>query len=110
MRLWREAWTPATWREYLGVAGTAMDDDAIRRNTHTGRPLGAEDFVGALERNLQRRLALERGGRRTKSLAAVGQLGFGFQEAPCTVTAPSSPKGARTSGRDSELLRSWNLG
>ncbi|MGP8246344.1 MAG: transposase [Bryobacteraceae bacterium] len=82
MRLWRESWTPATWREYLGTAGAAWDDDAIRRNTHTGRPLGAEHFVAALERDLQRRLAPEKGGRRTKSAADVGQLSFGFQEAP----------------------------
>jgi len=82
MRLWRESWTATAWREYLGSAAPALDDEAIRRNTHTGRPLGDEGFVAALERDLQRRLAPEKGGRRTKPPEAGDQLSLGFQQAP----------------------------
>jgi len=67
MQWWRAVWTPATWRAYLTAAGAEADAEAIRRNTHTGRPLGGEDFVTDLERALRRRLAPGKGGRPPKT-------------------------------------------
>ena len=78
MQPWRDSWTPARWHEYLRATGAEADADAIRRNTHTGRPLGTEDFVAALERTLRRRLAPEKGGRPAKSEGDAGQQAFGF--------------------------------
>ncbi len=63
LSLWRQAWSPAAWRDYIrtGVSGEEVEE--IRRSTHTGRPMGTPEFVRGLERMLQRRLAPERGGR-----------------------------------------------
>lgn len=61
---WQGAWDAARWREYLHAAGAGADAEAIRRSTHTGRPLGAADFVAGLERALRRPLAAQKGGRR----------------------------------------------
>ena len=78
MQLWRQTWTPATWREYLDAAGSAEEVEALRRNTHTGRPLGAPDFVATLEKALNRRLRAEKGGRPPKEEHEVRQQAFGF--------------------------------
>ena len=77
-RLWRESWTPASWREYLADPAAEADADAIRRNTHTGRPLGSEAFVAGLEEDLKRRLAPEKGGRPARSAVDARQDSFGF--------------------------------
>jgi putative transposase len=45
MQPWRREWTPAAWRAYLDAAVAPLEADAIRRSTHTGRPLGGPDFV-----------------------------------------------------------------
>lgn len=63
MSLWRAAWTSSDWRAYLREGGAGDEADAIRRNTHTGRPLGTEEFVEGLEGALHRRLRPEKGGR-----------------------------------------------
>jgi putative transposase len=65
LTLWNQTWTACAWREYLNVSGpeAVADADAIRKSTHTGRPLGAPDFVRGLESALRRRLGCERGGR-----------------------------------------------
>jgi putative transposase len=55
--VWRERWTAATWREYRSDPKAEGDVAAIRRYTHTGRPLGSEAFVTELEEGLWRRLA-----------------------------------------------------
>lgn len=78
MQWWRAVWTPATWRAYLTAAGAEADAEAIRRNTHTGRPLGGEDFVTDLERALRRRLAPGKGGRPPKTEVDARQQTFGF--------------------------------
>jgi putative transposase len=78
MQLWRQTWTPAAWREYLDAAGSAEEVEALRRNTHTGRPLGAPDFVATLEKALKRRLRAEKGGRPPKEEHGVRQQAFGF--------------------------------
>lgn len=61
LSLWRDAWTCTGWREHL-LSDGAEQDLELRRNTHTGRPLGPPDFVSALERRLQRTLAPRMGG------------------------------------------------
>ena len=53
----RETMSAETWRETL--AAFARDTDAnntIRRNTHTGRPLGSDTFLSKVESLLGRRL------------------------------------------------------
>jgi putative transposase len=66
MTPWQARWNAAAWREYLaaGVPETAIA--ALRRSTHTGRPLGTPAFVAALEKSTLRLLAPRTGGRPTK--------------------------------------------
>ena len=52
--------------------------DAIRRNTHTGRPLGAPDFVMQLEEVLHRRLAPQKGGHPPKQQPDQRQQALNF--------------------------------
>ena len=63
---WRAAWTSEGWSQYLREAGIEEQAEAIRRNTHSGRPLGTPGFVADLEERLRRRLAPDRGGRPLK--------------------------------------------
>ena len=44
-----------------------VEAERIRRNTHTGRPLGCEDCVQQMERKFYRALAPQKGGRPTKA-------------------------------------------
>jgi len=78
MQPWQRFWTPDKWRGYLQGIRCEADADAIRRNTHTGRPLGAPDFVAGLERTLRRRLAPGKGGRPPKPEIDARQEAFGF--------------------------------
>jgi hypothetical protein len=52
--------------------------DALRRCTHTGRPLGSGEFIEALEHNTERRLAPQKGGRPRKPVADARQEAFAF--------------------------------
>jgi putative transposase len=63
MELWRQHWTPARWREFLNAGETESELTAIRQCTHTGRPLGSEEFVKSLEQATHRQLAPRKGGR-----------------------------------------------
>ncbi|HYL77389.1 MAG TPA: hypothetical protein VEU96_24460, partial [Bryobacteraceae bacterium] len=63
---WRARWTPATWREFLLDSTAENDIAAIRANTHTGRPLGSDEFVESLERTLGRTLIPKNDGRPRK--------------------------------------------
>jgi REP-associated tyrosine transposase len=65
---WREHWTVARWRDFLGEGETESQLAAIRQSTHTGRPLGTPEFVEALERTMSRRLLPQKGGRPAKSV------------------------------------------
>jgi putative transposase len=69
MERWRKRWTPADWREFIDDAESSDDVSALRHSTHTGRPLGTEDFVKALEELTSRPLAPRRGGRAKKPVA-----------------------------------------
>jgi putative transposase len=71
---WRGEWSVVSWRSFLEDAAEA-EAERIRRNTHTGRPLGSEDFVKQMERRLCRTLAAQKGGRpRKESLDEAQQL------------------------------------
>jgi len=50
-------WNAFTWSEYLGVRAAEQEIEAVRLCTHTGRPLGTEDFVDELEEKTNRCLA-----------------------------------------------------
>jgi len=73
MMRWRTRWTPAQWREFTDDAESAADVGALRHSTHTGRPLGSEDFVQALEQSTSRQLAPRKGGRPKKPVADCRQ-------------------------------------
>ena len=51
---------------------------AVRQSTHTGRPLGTEEFVHELEKATERALAPRKGGRPVKQVsdARQGELDF----------------------------------
>jgi hypothetical protein len=51
---------------------------AIRHNTHTGRPLGSEEFTRALEKETKRRLAFQRRGPKKKTGRDETQQSFSF--------------------------------
>ena len=66
LTVWRSSWTISAWRAFLADTGGDADAEAIRKNTHTGRPLGDAEFVHGLERALCRPLAPKKGGRPSK--------------------------------------------
>src|SRR5271155_2231219 len=55
--------------EYLAAGESPSEVSALRRCTHTGRPLGTSEFVAALEQTTLRYLAPRKGGRPKKSAA-----------------------------------------
>jgi putative transposase len=59
---WHSHWTGTTWREYLGAGEMEAMLAVIRQRTHTGRPLGTEEFIQNLEKVTQRRIALQKRG------------------------------------------------
>ena len=54
--LWSKRWTATAWQEYLDAGCGESTLGAIRRCTHTGRPLGSMDFVRNLETSMKRKL------------------------------------------------------
>ena len=66
-------WTSEAWGEYLATGETESEIAEIRRCTHTGRPLGSEDFVHSLEHSMNRRLAPLKGGRPKRSVVDANQ-------------------------------------
>jgi REP-associated tyrosine transposase len=81
MRMWNERWSPANWREYLLDGETQAEVAAIRQCTHSGRPLGAPEFVHALEQATQRRLAPQQGGRPGNAMDSLAQTVLAFEKA-----------------------------
>lgn len=49
MERWRKRWGSAEWKQYLSAGESEIDLAAIRRSTHSRRPLGTADFVRAIE-------------------------------------------------------------
>jgi REP-associated tyrosine transposase len=60
MERWRQRWAPAEWTRFLAEAESETEVNELRRSTHTGRPLGAADFVAALEKSTLRPLAVRK--------------------------------------------------
>ena len=75
---WGQRWWAASWREFLEEGETQTELDALRRCTHTGRPLGSAEFVGSLEHHTERRLAPQKGGRPRKPVTDGRQEAFKF--------------------------------
>ena len=65
MELWRKNWTHTTWRQFLDQKTADSELESLRQCTHTGRPLGAPEFVERLERATHRQLKPAKGGRPT---------------------------------------------
>ena len=84
MTPFEEVWSPSDWRQYLGQPEIAAESDAIRQSTHTGRPLGAPDFIERLENQLRRRLTPQKGGRPPKQRPAATQQSLAFKPKPGT--------------------------
>ena len=63
---WRARWTAEEWREFLAATEFERESEALRRATHSGRPLGTAHFVDRLEARLGRTLSAGRGGRPRK--------------------------------------------
>ena len=69
MALWRKHWSEDSWRKFLEAGERAEDLLALRQGTHTGRPLGGEEFTAMIERSTQRHLRSQKGGRPRKPTA-----------------------------------------
>jgi putative transposase len=67
----RSTFTPEQWAIYLAADTFGEAEIDVRQNTHTGRPSGSPDFVEWAESSLGRRLSPQKGGRSSKSAAAV---------------------------------------
>ena len=63
---WSERWTLDEWREFLSATEFERESEALRRSTHSGRPLGSAQFAERLEATLARPLLARRGGRPKK--------------------------------------------
>ncbi len=56
MKAWAREWNPRGWRSELGRPEETDHLTKLRRNTHTGRPLGSDRFLSKFETALGRRL------------------------------------------------------
>lgn len=66
MERWSKRWNAGEWRIYLAEAESPTELAALRRLTHTGRPLGSPEFVAGLEASMLRPLAPRTRGRRKR--------------------------------------------
>ncbi len=71
---WKRRWTAGEWRHFLGQPESASELAALRRFTHTGRPLGSPRFVTELEASMSRALAPRKRGRPRKPASDLRQL------------------------------------
>jgi len=78
LETWSKRWSCESWRRYLETPQTEAELAAIRRATHTGRPLGSSEFVQALEGMTLRRLGPQKGGR--PSTTTIRQAALDFQK------------------------------
>jgi putative transposase len=78
LELWQGRWTSSAWQQFLAAGGSESTLAAIRRNTHTGRPLGSACFVQDLEKSMHRELAPKKGGRPAKSAPMINQHGLTY--------------------------------
>lgn len=63
MMRWKTRWSATEWTEFLSLSESPLDLNALRRSTHTGRPLGKPEFVAALEQSISRCLQPRKAGR-----------------------------------------------
>lgn len=75
---WRKRWTAAEWNGYLAARESVGDGATLRQYTHTGRPLGSEEFVAELEQSTLRALVPRKAGRPTKREPDARQDGLTF--------------------------------
>ena len=78
MELWSARWNASSWKAYLDAGETDAEVKRIRQCTHTGRPLGSEEFVRNLEEVTNKSLAPRKGGRPTKAADDLRQVVFPF--------------------------------
>jgi len=76
----RKRWSKETSKEYLVAGNTEAEMAAIRQRTHTGRPLGGDEFVHSLEQATRRSLAPQKGGRSGNSLPLQTQTRLVFEK------------------------------
>jgi hypothetical protein len=79
MEQWNGRWDASRWREFLAAGESESGRKAVRDCTHTGRPLGTEEFIHELEETAKRPLAPRKGGRPAKLATEKwqGELYFG---------------------------------
>jgi putative transposase len=77
MEMWRQHWSPSTWRAFLGAGESESDLAALRKCTYSGRPFGSDEFVKKLELETARPLAPRKGGRLAK-ISERNQTMFDF--------------------------------
>jgi putative transposase len=78
MKRWDRRWTVVEWQRFLAEGASESETSALRQCTHTGRPLGAPEFVADLERTMLRPLAPQKGGRPKKAGADARQIEVSF--------------------------------
>jgi len=76
MERWQKRWTDREWRQFIAEAESAAEISALRHCTHTGRPLGTEEFMAELEQMTLRPLIPRKGGRPKKANSDSRQLRF----------------------------------
>ena len=74
MERWGQRWTANEWHSFLAQSESATELAALRRFTHTGRPLGSPEFVTGLEASMLRPLAPRKNGRPKKAVPDLRQL------------------------------------
>jgi len=77
MEPWRHRWSEETWQRFLEAGEAESELRALRRCTHTGRPLGGAEFIRKLEQETGRSLTPRKGGRPPKGIVDK-QEAFGF--------------------------------
>jgi putative transposase len=78
MQRWGKRWTASEWGQSLADAQSPADESALRQSTHTGRPLGTQEFVAGLEQLTERALAPRKGGRPKRPSTGSQQPGLTF--------------------------------
>jgi hypothetical protein len=66
-------WGFAPWRKFLAVEESAADVHALRECTHSGRPLGSDEFTEIIEQSTHRRLTPQKGGRPRKPVGGANK-------------------------------------
>ena len=66
---WDSYWKAQAWQDYLALGEVQSEFAEIRQCTHTGRPLGSQEFIRSLEQSTQRQLSPLKGGRPRKPVA-----------------------------------------